>query len=113
MKAAWFHGRAGALPICDHTETPNKGSAAIAMRAENQTANRVPEFCRLHTASTSAARIAMDVPSTRQSTNWIAEVCARALHWKGARNARFAGISFISVRFVSVTSIMIGSVIVR
>lgn len=56
------------LAPCDNHEPPKKGRIAIAMRVENHTANRVSEFCRRVTFNTNPAKIAMSVPSTRQST---------------------------------------------
>jgi hypothetical protein len=76
-------GRLGvcvATPLpCHHDAPANAGNAAIAISVENQTANFELEFCKRGTLSTALAKIAMSVPSSRQSTMRSADIWAIAL----------------------------------
>src|SRR5258708_7009593 len=53
-----------------------KGASAIATSAQNQTANRVPEFRRPISRSISHANRAIAVPSARQFNSLSTDICA-------------------------------------
>jgi len=69
-----------ALIACAADEPPDenstKGTTAIASKAENQTANRVPELRRPIIRSNSQANNAITVPWARQLASLSMESCA-------------------------------------
>src|SRR5437660_11578188 len=63
---------------------PTKGKVAIATRAENHTANLVPELWRRDRLNNNAAQMAMSVPCSRQSTICMDVVWAIAFKLRAA-----------------------------
>src|SRR5580658_4432670 len=83
--AAWpetsatrVHGAAG------HDTPARKGKAAIASKAENHTAKRARESRRRAALRITPAKIAINVPSSRQSTIRSVDAWATVLSWKVA-----------------------------
>src|ERR1700678_3220784 len=75
-------GRMPAPPKSPNRKPPHTGSAATAIRARNQTANRVPEFCFRKTRSRAQAKNAINNPSgsalRMRSTEISATVCTES-----------------------------------